>query len=125
MTESILAQLKELLVNFKIRSGIEAVVIMTRSGVNLVSSVTSKTNPDTLVAISSALQNAADIMVRKTRNSSADRVVIECKHSNIIIADAGQKALLLVMTDEHIALGPLFMEMNILTGQVKKLLECY
>lgn len=125
MTESILATLKELLINFKLRSGIEAALITTRSGVNLVSSVSSKTNPDSLVAISSAVQNAAEIMLRQTNNSSADRVVIECKHSNIVIVGAGPKALLLVLTNEHVALGPLFIEMNILTGHVKELLESF
>ncbi|MCL7476181.1 MAG: roadblock/LC7 domain-containing protein [Methanosarcinales archaeon] len=125
MTGSILTEMMELLNKFKIRRGIEAVVITTRNGITLTSSVGHRINTKTLAAMSSAMYSAADILIGKVSDSSADRVMIECKHSKFIIVDAGPKALLLVLANETVALGPLLLEMNNLTGKAKKLLEGY
>jgi len=91
-----LTELVELLDRFTIRKGIEAAVITTRDGITLTSSVGHRINPKTLAAMSSAMHSAADILIGKVSDSSADRVMIECKHSKFIIVDAGPKAVLLV-----------------------------
>jgi len=115
--------LRELLIGFNTMKGIEAVVVTSRSGINIASSVPQKANPDTLAAMSSALQNAADILTSQINKDSAYRVVIECERNNIIIVSAGQKALLMVLTNEKSILGPLFMQISNLSVKVKELLE--
>ncbi len=125
MTSSTLNELMEILTNFEIRRGIEAAVFSTRNGITLTSSVTPKISPKTLAAMSCVLHNAADILIENVNNSSADRVVIECKHSKFIIVGAGPKALLLVLANENTALGPLLIEMNHISVKAKELLEGY
>jgi predicted regulator of Ras-like GTPase activity (Roadblock/LC7/MglB family) len=123
MARSNLTELMELLTGFRARRGIEAAVISTRNGIILTSSVAPKTSPKTLAAMSSALHNAADILLENVNNSSADRIVVELKHSKFIIVGAGPKALLLVLANENAALGPLLVKMNNLSGKAKELLE--
>ena len=123
MTSGTLTELMELITGFKTMKSIEAVVVTSRNGINMASSVPPKTNPDKLAAMSSVLQNVADILTKQVDNNSADNVVIECERNQIIIVGAGPKALLLVLTNEKSTLDPLFMEINNLSLQVKKLLE--
>ena len=122
MTQDILAELMELIISFNSKKGIEAVAVTSRGGVNLASSVPPKTSPDTLAAMSSALQNAADILTEHVNYSSAERVVIECERSKIVIVSAGLKALLVVLASENTPLGPLFVDINALARQVEELL---
>lgn len=123
MTDGTITKLTELLIGFNTIKNIEAVVVTNRNGMNIGSSVPPKTNPDTLAAMCSALQNAADFLMKNIKNSTADRVVIECERDKMIIANAGNKALLIVLTSEKSALGQLFLEINILSRQVQELLE--
>ncbi|MCG7848539.1 MAG: roadblock/LC7 domain-containing protein [ANME-2 cluster archaeon] len=123
MTDGTLTELMELITDFKTMKCIEAVVVTSRSGINIASSVPPKTNPDTLAAMSSALQYAADILTGRAKKSFSDRVVIECERDKIIIVGTGPKALLLVLASEKSTLGPRFMEISNLSRQVKELLE--
>ncbi|MCL7412401.1 MAG: roadblock/LC7 domain-containing protein [ANME-2 cluster archaeon] len=123
MIDGTFPKLTELLIGFNTIKNIEAVVVASRNGINMGSSVPPKVNPDTLAAMCSALQNAADFLMKNIKNSTADRVVIECERDKIIIVNAGEKALLIVLTGEKSALGPLFMELKILSRQVRELLE--
>ncbi len=123
MTSGTLTELMELLTGFKTMKGIEAVAVTSRNGINMASSVPPKTNPDKLAAMTSVLQNAADILTEQVKNSSADRMVIECERNKIIIVGAGPKAVLLVLANEKSTLDPLFMEISNLSRQLKKLLE--
>jgi len=79
MTSGTLTELMELLNGFKTMKDIEAVAVTSRNGINMASSVPPKTNPDTLAAMNSALQYAADILTGRVKNSLSDRVVIECE----------------------------------------------
>ncbi|MCL7414456.1 MAG: roadblock/LC7 domain-containing protein [ANME-2 cluster archaeon] len=123
MTSDVLAELMELLIGFKSKGNIEAVVVASRSGVNLASSVPLNTNADTLAAMSSALKNAADIMIGQGKNDLAQRVVIECERSKLIIVGAGNKALIVVLAGENSSLGPLFVEIDHITYQIREMLD--
>lgn len=123
MTNDVLSELMVLLADFKTMGGIEATLVTSRGGVHLASLVPPNTNPETLAAMSSALQNAADIMTTQVNKSTPTRVVIECEHSKIVIVSGGPKALFVVLASENANLGPLFVEMDAIAIKIEELIE--
>lgn len=123
MTHDVISAIAELLIGFKTIRGIEAALVTTFGGVNLASMVPPKTNPDTLAAMSSALQNAAEIMTSQMKKGSPDRIVIECEHNKLLVMSAGPKALFVVLANQNINLGPLLVEMNSTANKIAELMK--
>jgi len=115
------SNLMELLAGFKTTGGIEAALVTSRSGVHLASLIPPRSNPDTLAAMSSAMQSAADIMSSHVKHGTPHRMVIECEHSKLIVTKAGEKALFIVIASEKSNLGPLFLEMDSTASKIKEL----
>lgn len=121
MDHDVQSNLMELLAGFKKTGGIEAALVTSRSGVHLASLIPPKANPDTLAAMSSAMHSAADIMSTHVNQGTPYRVVIECEHSKVVVTQAGEKALFIVIANEISNLGPLFLKMDSTASKINEL----
>ena len=121
MTRDMQSNLMDLLTGFKTTGGIEAALVTSRSGVNLASLIPPKSNPDTIAAMSSAMQSAADIMSKQVNKGTPHRVVIECEHSKLVVAKAGEKAHFIVLASGKSNLGPLFVKMDATASKIEEL----
>jgi len=123
MAQDVLSDLNEILISFRAMSGIEAALITTPGGINLASIVPPGTNPDTLAAMSSTVQNAGNLMITQLEKGHSKRVVVECEHSKLVVISAGPKAHFIVLATDNINLGPLFVEMNNTAMKIEELLS--
>ncbi len=121
MTRDIQSNLMDMLTGFKTTGGIEAALVTSRSGVHLASLIPSSSDPDALAAMSSAIHNAADIMSSQVNQGTPHRVVIECEHSKLVVAGAGENALFIVLANGIANLGPLFMKIDTTASKIEEL----
>jgi len=122
MVQDVLSELTELLAGFKAIGGIEAALVTSHSGINMVSLVPPRTNADTLAAMSTTLQNAGDFITMQFKKGHSNRIVVECEHSKLVIICAGPKAHFIVLTSDNVNLGPLFLEMSNTAKKIEQLL---
>src|SRR5660398_241682 len=93
--------------------GVEASAVSSRDGLLICSTISKKQNADTFVAMSATMVGAAETATMELGKGIPDR---------IIVAGAGPKALLLVMTRPDAGLGLVLIEMEKDAQQIREIL---
>ena len=102
--------------------GVEASAIASRDGLLICSTISKKQHAETFVAMSATMMGAAETATTELGKGIPDRIIVESKNGRIIGTGAGQKALLLVMTEPDTGLGLVLIEMTKASEKVKQVL---
>src|SRR3990170_1931522 len=114
--------LDKILKDLKNIGGIEASAVASRDGLLIYSDVSKKLHAETFAAMSATMVGAAETATTELGKGIPDRIIIESKNGKIIATGAGQKALLIVMTESDAGLGLILIEVGKAAEKIKEVL---
>ena len=114
LLDKVLSELKEAV-------DVEASAIATRSGLLIAADIPQGMNAETFAAMSATMLGAAETTTSEIEKEPPERVIVEAGDERIIIAGAGEKALLVCMTPES-NLSLLLVELDKAVEKVEKIL---
>ncbi len=114
--------LEKILNDLKNIGGIEASAVASRDGLLIYSTVSKKLHAETFAAMSATMLGAAETATTELGKGIPQRIIVESEHGKLIATGAGQKALLVVMTEPEAALGLILIEVTKASDKIKEVL---
>ncbi|MCE8423260.1 MAG: roadblock/LC7 domain-containing protein [Candidatus Methanoperedens sp.] len=114
--------LEKVLFDIKNIGGVETSAIASRDGLLIYSNISHKSQAETFAAMSATMLGAAETATTELGKGIPDRIIVESKHGKLIATGAGQKALLIVMTEPDAGLGLILIEVEKASKKIKEIL---
>jgi predicted regulator of Ras-like GTPase activity (Roadblock/LC7/MglB family) len=92
--------------------GVDSSAVVTRDGLLIASDISDAVDAETFAAMTATMVGAAETAMNEVGAGIPDRVIVESKKSKIISIGAGEKALLIVMTESDASLGLILLKMR-------------
>lgn len=92
--------------------GVDSSAVVTRDGLLIASDISDTVDAETFAAMTATMVGAAETAMNEVGAGIPDRVIVESKKSKIISIGAGEKALLIVMTESDASLGLILLKMR-------------
>jgi hypothetical protein len=116
-------QLDEILNELKRVSGVDSSAIISRDGLLMTSAIPSEIRAETFAAMSATMLGAAETASMELKKGFPERVIVESQNCRLIVAGAGSKALLVVMTDPSATLGLILVSMGKAVERIKEIIK--
>lgn len=120
--ESTINLLEIVLTDLKKIGGVEATAAASRDGLLMKAIMPSGQRAETFAAMSATMLGAAETATTELKKGLPERVIVESEHGKLIVTGAGQKALLIVLTNPDAGLGLILVELEKAAEKVKGLL---
>ncbi len=114
--------LEDALNTLKNIGGIEASAVASRDGLLIYSTISRKLHAETFAAMSATMLGAAETATIELGKGIPERIIVESDNGKIIATGAGNKALLLVMTEPDASLGLILIEVAKVSEKIKQVL---
>jgi len=114
--------LEKILNDLKNIGGIEASAVASRDGLLIYSTVSKKLHAETFAAMSATMLGAAETATTELGKGIPQRIIVESENGKLIATGAGQKALLVVMTEPDAALGLILIEVTKASEKIREVL---
>ena len=88
----------------------------------MASDIPQNVHAETFAAMTATMLGAAETAVMELKKGVVDRIIVEGRDAKIIGTGAGQKALLIVMTEPNTGLGLVLVEMDKAKEKIRVLL---
>ncbi|RLG92531.1 MAG: hypothetical protein DRO36_01105 [Candidatus Hecatellales archaeon] len=112
--------LKEALSGLNRSSGVYASAIVSRDGLLIASMMPEDVDAETFAAMTATMTGAAETAFSELKKGITERVIVEGTQAKIITTGAGEKALLVAMSDSKATLGLILLEMKKAVEKIKK-----
>lgn len=117
--ESTINLLEIVLTDLKKIGGVEATAAASRDGLLMKAIMPSGQRAETFAAMSATMLGAAETATTELKKGLPERVIVESEHGKLIVTGAGQKALLIVLTNPDAGLGLILVELEKAAEKVK------
>lgn len=114
--------LEKILDDLKFIGGIESSLVASRDGLVIYSNTPLKEHADSFAAMSATMLGAAETATLELRKGIPDRIIVESDKGKIIATGAGQKALLVVLTEPNASLGLILVDVAKASEKIRELL---
>ena len=114
--------LEKILNDLKNIGGVEASAVASRDGLLIYSTVSKKLHAETFAAMSATMLGAAETATTELGKGIPQRIIVESENGKLIVTGAGQKALLVVMTEPEAGLGLILIEVTKASEKIKEVL---
>ncbi|MDO8727729.1 MAG: roadblock/LC7 domain-containing protein [Candidatus Methanoperedens sp.] len=114
--------LEKILEDLKLPGGIEASVVASRDGLVIYSNTVSKEHDENFAAMSATMLGAAETATLELKKGIPERIIVESDKGKIIATGAGQKALLVVLTEPNASLGIILIELAKASEKIREVL---
>ena len=116
--EKLVLMLKEL----RKVSDIEGSAAVSRDGLIIAADLSKDVDEETFAAMSATMLGAAETATTELGKGIPQRIIVESENGKLIATGAGQKALLVVMTEPDAALGLILIEVTKASEKIKEVL---
>jgi hypothetical protein len=116
-------ELENLLASLRDIGNIEGLSIVSKDGLVISSLLDERFDGETLAAMVATMGGAAETVVGELKIGMPERIVVESQKGKLIAVEAGENAILVVLSSPNAPLGMLFIEAKKTAEKIKKLLK--
>ena len=116
-------KIEEVLVDLKaLTPDVEGAVLVDMNGLPITSVISDGVNDTLVAAMASAMLRMGERTVDELHKGKLQRVLVQAEKGYVVLVEAGQDAVLAVVTTERAKLGMVFVDANLAAVKVAKLL---
>lgn len=101
--------------------GIRAAAVVSREGILIASDLPAEVHAETFAAMSAIMFSAAETAALEMNEMAPDRLIVETDEGKLVVAGAGERMMLVALTDAKAGLGHVIVEMGRAVGRLKEL----
>ena len=102
---------------------VEGAAVVTRDGLLVTSSLSSKVDAETLAAMTATMMGSAETAMHELKKKELERVIVETRDSKLITMGAGEETILVAMVSEKVNLGLILISMKKIAQKIEKEVE--
>jgi predicted regulator of Ras-like GTPase activity (Roadblock/LC7/MglB family) len=103
--------------------GVEASAVASRDGLLICSTIPKKQRAETFAAMAATMVGAAETAASELGKGIPERIIVESKQGRIIGTGAGDKAFLIVMTQNDVRIDVILEEIARASEKIKQVLS--
>lgn len=102
-------------------SGIKAIAVVTREGILIASDMPPDVHAEMFAAMAAVMLSAAETASVELNRAAPDRLIIETEESKLIIVSAGERTMLVTLSNAGTGIGQIIMEMGRSSSRLKEI----
>lgn len=101
--------------------GIRAAAVVSREGILIVSDLPPDVHAETFAALAAIMFSAAETATLEMNEATPDRLIVETDEGRLVVAGAGERMMLVALTEAKAGLGHTIVEMSRAAGRLKEI----
>jgi predicted regulator of Ras-like GTPase activity (Roadblock/LC7/MglB family) len=114
-------QVNPVLSDLRRAGGIRAAAVVSREGILIASDLPPEVHAETFAAMAAIMLGAAETAALEMNEATPDRLIVETDEGRLVVAGAGERMMLVTLTDARTGLGHIIIEMNRAVTRIKEL----
>ncbi|HMK46855.1 MAG TPA: roadblock/LC7 domain-containing protein [Methanocella sp.] len=102
--------------------GVRAVAVVSREGILIASDMPSDVHAETFAAMAAVMLCAAEAATLELERAVPDRLIVETDEGKLFIMGAGERSMLVVLTETRSGAGQIIVEMGRAVNRVQEIL---
>ena len=102
---------------------VEGASLVTRDGLLIASEFSKSLDSDAFAAMSATIFGAAETSLSELKKGQVDRVIVESKEMKFVAADAGSKAIIIIIVSNKANIGLVLVELKKSIKEVRRVIE--
>lgn len=116
-------ELEKLLSSLKDIGNIEGLSVVSKDGLVISSLLDERFDGETLAAMVATMGGAAETVMGELKLGTPERIIVESPKGKVIAVEAGENAILVVLSSPNAQLGMIFMEAKKTAEKIRGLLK--
>lgn len=114
-------RVNDVLSDLRRAGGIRATAVVSREGILIASDLPPEVHAETFSAMAAIMLSAAETAALEMNESTADRLIVETDEGRLVVAGAGDRMMLVALTDVKAGLGHVIIEMSRAVTRLKEI----
>ncbi len=114
-------RVNDVLSDMRRAGGTRAAAVVSREGILIASDLPREVHAETFAAMAAIMFSAAETAAIEMNEEAPDRLIVETDEGRLVIAGAGERMMLVALTDAKAGLGHAIVEMTRATARIKDL----
>jgi predicted regulator of Ras-like GTPase activity (Roadblock/LC7/MglB family) len=114
-------RVNDVLSDMRRANGVRAAAVVSREGILIASDLPPEVHAETFAAMAAIMFSAAETAALEMNESTPDRLIVETDEGRLVIAGAGERIMLITLTDTKAGLGQLIVEMSRAVTRLKEI----
>jgi uncharacterized protein len=103
------------------RAGIRATAIVSREGILIASDLPPEVHAETFAAMAAIMFSAAETAALEMNEATPDRLIVETDEGRLVVAGAGERMMVVALTDAKAGLGHVIVELSRAVTRLKEI----
>ena len=121
VTEMPTERVNDVLSDLRRAGGIRATAVVSREGIPIASDLPPEVHAETFSAMAAIMFSAAETAALEMNESTPDRLIVETDEGRLVVAGAGDRIMLVSLTDVKAGLGHVIIEMSRAVTRLKEI----
>jgi predicted regulator of Ras-like GTPase activity (Roadblock/LC7/MglB family) len=113
--------MNDVLSDLRRAGGIRATAVVSREGILIASDLPPEVHAETFAAMAAIMFSAAETAALEMNESTPDRLIVETDEDRLVVAGAGERLMLVTLTDKKAGLGHVIVEMSRAVARLKEI----